>query len=207
MIALNIGGDDYIKKPYTLRVLLAKVKVMMKRMGNHSLERLQEKAVKPSRKTIYLEEATMQVCIRGKEIPLKAKEFRLLQCLYENRNTIVSKETLFDQVIETALERGTDVSRLEKRHQCQMILLEAEDYQARLGQALKEGAVILDLFQNQQYAGKAAWNMERQSYQKLKEQLFQRLGLFCLFLLAAGNLEMPYFLILPWGSYWPFPCF
>ena len=32
LIALNIGGDDYIKKPYTLSVLLAKVKVILKRM-------------------------------------------------------------------------------------------------------------------------------------------------------------------------------
>ena len=32
LIALNIGGDDYIKKPYTLSVLLAKVKVILKRI-------------------------------------------------------------------------------------------------------------------------------------------------------------------------------
>ena len=34
IIALNIGGDDYIEKPYSLGVLLAKVKVMLKRLGN-----------------------------------------------------------------------------------------------------------------------------------------------------------------------------
>lgn len=35
LIALNIGGDDYIKKPYTLSVLLAKVKIILKRMVNN----------------------------------------------------------------------------------------------------------------------------------------------------------------------------
>ncbi|HHV13826.1 MAG TPA: response regulator transcription factor, partial [Clostridiales bacterium] len=34
LLALNIGGDDYIQKPYTLSVLLAKVKVVLKRMDS-----------------------------------------------------------------------------------------------------------------------------------------------------------------------------
>ena len=34
----------------------------------------------------------------GKRIPLKAREFRLLECLYEHRNTIVTKENLFQEV-------------------------------------------------------------------------------------------------------------
>ena len=38
LIALNIGGDDYIKKPYTLSVLLAKVKVILKAVHNKSVE-------------------------------------------------------------------------------------------------------------------------------------------------------------------------
>ena len=40
LIALNIGGDDYIKKPYTLSVLLAKVKVMLKRMSNQTEQKV-----------------------------------------------------------------------------------------------------------------------------------------------------------------------
>ncbi len=40
LIALNIGGDDYIKKPYTLSVLLAKVKVALKRLGSSKGESL-----------------------------------------------------------------------------------------------------------------------------------------------------------------------
>lgn len=40
----------------------------------------------------------MKAYIDGREISLKAKEFKLLKCLFDNRNTIVRKETLFDKV-------------------------------------------------------------------------------------------------------------
>ncbi|MFD3258994.1 response regulator transcription factor [Paenibacillus lentus] len=36
LIALNIGGDDYIQKPYTLSILLAKVKAVLKKYGGNS---------------------------------------------------------------------------------------------------------------------------------------------------------------------------
>lgn len=93
LIALNIGGDDYIKKPYTLSVLLAKVKIMMKRMG-----RIQKEEQTESAGNVRIEISTRKVYIGEKEVTLKAKEFKLFQCLFENRNTIVTKEKLFDLV-------------------------------------------------------------------------------------------------------------
>ncbi len=104
LIALNIGGDDYVKKPYTLSVLLAKVKVMLKRMEAARKEmgasrQASAEAVKSSEENgLRLEEGTFKVYLCGREIQLKAKEFALLQCLYEHRNTIVRKEQLFDAV-------------------------------------------------------------------------------------------------------------
>lgn len=97
LIALNIGGDDYIKKPYTLSVLLAKVKVMLKRLStnkdNKSETNLQEKV-----KWFQLDRSTLSVSVNGSQIHLKAKEFSLLECLFEYRNTIVTKEELFNKV-------------------------------------------------------------------------------------------------------------
>ncbi len=100
LVALNIGGDDYIKKPYNLSVLLAKVKAVLKRLE------AQEKSVKNMSPVtpdcpeggLMLHEETMSVTVRGQKIELKAKEFKLLQCLYENRGTIVTKQRLFDEV-------------------------------------------------------------------------------------------------------------
>lgn len=93
LIALNIGGDDYIKKPYTLSVLLAKVKIMMKRMGTSTKIEQSESAG-----NVRLEISTRKVYIGEKEVSLKAKEFKLFQCLFEHKNTIVTKEKLFDLV-------------------------------------------------------------------------------------------------------------
>lgn len=112
LAALSIGGDDYIKKPYTLSVLLAKVKVILKRIswyqqagnegekekiesfGTNCSENLKEAGVNG----LYLEEATMSAVIHGHKRELKAKEFQLLKCLYDHRNKIVTKEQLFEEV-------------------------------------------------------------------------------------------------------------
>jgi len=95
LVALNIGGDDYIKKPYTLSVLLAKVKVQLKRLESI---RKQDRKESTDNSAFAVDEATMSAIIEGKTVPLKAKEFQLLSCLYENRNTIVTKEKLFSEV-------------------------------------------------------------------------------------------------------------
>lgn len=100
LVALNIGGDDYVKKPYTLSVLLAKVKVHLKRLeAMKKKEEGQEVKKESSGNSAFtVDEATMSCHIEGKTISLKAKEFALLSCLYAHRNTIVTKEQLFDEV-------------------------------------------------------------------------------------------------------------
>lgn len=98
LIALNIGGDDYIKKPYSLSVLLAKVQVVLKRMEAGSGRGMEQ----PCGTLLRLAEEKLCVYLKKnragaaeQEIPLKAKEFALLKCLYEHRGTIVTKEQLF----------------------------------------------------------------------------------------------------------------
>ena len=99
LVALSIGGDDYIKKPYSLSVLLAKVKVNLKRV--EQLRELSGSAGSEDSDTdeiISLDESTMSVILERQRVSLKAKEFALLKCLYEHKNTIVSKDTLFEEV-------------------------------------------------------------------------------------------------------------
>ena len=95
LIALNIGGDDYVKKPYTLSVLLAKVKVILRRSSNTSQQHT-EAADKDNGSPI--DKATMSVTIDGRKIQLKAREFALMEYLYEHRNTIVTKNDIFEAV-------------------------------------------------------------------------------------------------------------
>ena len=104
LVALSIGGDDYVKKPYSLSVLLAKVKVNLKRVEQiRELEKDGSSKVASNdtgkaAEKITLDMSTMSAVLNGKNIPLKAKEFALLKALYEHKNTIVTKDSLFDEV-------------------------------------------------------------------------------------------------------------
>lgn len=105
LVALNIGGDDYIKKPYNLSVLLAKVKAVLKRLETQekmiqsaATREMQQCDADEAQDLLLLHEATMSVTVRGQKVELKAKEFKLLQCLYEKKGTIVTKQRLFDEV-------------------------------------------------------------------------------------------------------------
>lgn len=105
LIALSIGGDDYVKKPYSLSVLLAKVKVNLKRAeqirkasGESTAEDKEVAGRDAGRERLLLDGGTMSAVLDGVGIPLKAKEYALLECLYRHKNTIVKKEVLFDEV-------------------------------------------------------------------------------------------------------------
>jgi two-component system response regulator RegX3 len=92
LIALNIGGDDYIQKPYTLSILLAKVKAVLKRYGNNSLtETLEFGQVK-------IDCMLCRVRVNGADIKLKTLEYKLLCYLAKNKNRVVTKEELFHNV-------------------------------------------------------------------------------------------------------------
>lgn len=99
LIALNIGGDVYVKKPYSLSVLLAKVKVTLKRVENIrlSLESKESDETAPD-DAISVDGATMKINVCGKSIALKAKEFKLFNYLYNKKNTIVTKDELLINV-------------------------------------------------------------------------------------------------------------
>ena len=98
LVALNIGGDDYIKKPYTLSVLLAKVKVQLKRLEAVRQLGGAASSAQTADGIFTIDPATMSCTVEGKTVQLKSKEFQLLSCLYSHKNTIVTKKQLFDEV-------------------------------------------------------------------------------------------------------------
>jgi len=95
LLALNIGGDDYVSKPYSLAVLLAKVKTVLKRYANAEQE-----------SDIYtygdfsIDFATDVAFVHGKKLELKAMEYKLLAYLVKNKNRVVPKDELFRKVWE-----------------------------------------------------------------------------------------------------------
>lgn len=94
IIALGIGGDDYIQKPYSLGVLLAKVKAVLKRYGQSVR---QEGYVDGWLKIDFGAKA---IWVQEKPVKLTMMEFRLLAYLVQNRERVVSKQELFEKVWE-----------------------------------------------------------------------------------------------------------
>ena len=96
IIALNIGGDDYIEKPYSLGVLLAKVKVVLKRFAGAE----NDTAKKADFDDGYLKLDTVNkaVFVNGEEKKITSIEWKLLEYLINNKNRLVTKTEIFDNV-------------------------------------------------------------------------------------------------------------
>lgn len=93
IIALSIGGDDYIQKPYSLAVLLAKVKAVLKRYGS-------KETAKYTDGRLVVNFNTRQVFVDRTAVKLTSLEFKLLTYLIQNEGRIISKQELFEKVWE-----------------------------------------------------------------------------------------------------------
>lgn len=94
IVAFNIGGDDYIEKPYSLGVLLAKVKAVLKRSaGIPAAEVWTDGRLK-------IDFTTHSVTVNDVPIRLTAMEYKLLAYLASHPNKVVTKQELFDNVWE-----------------------------------------------------------------------------------------------------------
>lgn len=106
LTALNIGGDDYIKKPYTLNILLAKVKAILKRyeaqmVSLDSVSRENEGTDSDKifiRNSLYLDTKTYRLLDGSQSVTLKSMEYKLLLYLLQNRNRVITKDELFTNV-------------------------------------------------------------------------------------------------------------
>ena len=97
IIALNIGGDDYIEKPYSLGVLLAKVKVVLKRFSNVAdNDNSQKEGFDDG--YLKLDPVNKNVFVNGEEKKITSIELKLLEYLIENKNRLVTKNEIFDKV-------------------------------------------------------------------------------------------------------------
>ncbi|MBR3447862.1 MAG: response regulator transcription factor [Oscillospiraceae bacterium] len=112
LTALNIGGDDYIKKPYTLSILLAKVKAVLARYEKaaETAQAVSAKAVSgitaPEQITVadgILLDTGTHLLLRGSEtVPLKAMEYKMLHYLLKNRGRVVTKDEFLNNVWDDA---------------------------------------------------------------------------------------------------------
>jgi len=105
---LDLGADDYVTKPFSLRELAARVRAVLRRKtgARHSAMALYRG------RHLIADFDAVAVTVNGEPIRLTRREFELLRCLVENRNRVLSRDRLlervwgYEQFIET---RSVDV--------------------------------------------------------------------------------------------------
>lgn len=89
----EIGADEYITKPFSAPVLLAKINALIKRyhglLVKNGQIRLEEITIEPARR---------YVAVEGKEVVLAPKQYDLLMYMVENKNQVLSRNQILDKV-------------------------------------------------------------------------------------------------------------
>lgn len=115
IMAMNMGGDDFIPKPINLSVMTSKIQAILRRtydMGN-MIPVLEHRGV-----ILNLNDTSL-TC-NNERIELTKNDFRILQILLENKGKVVSRDTLMTKLwqIDTYVEENTltvNVNRLRKK--------------------------------------------------------------------------------------------
>ena len=115
VMAMNMGGDDFIPKPVDLQVMTAKIQAVLRRTYDMAGKvRVLEKrgAVLNLKRNVQNDQ--------GERIELSTNEFRILQTLMENKGKVVSRDTLMTRLwqMDSYVEENTltvNVTRLRKK--------------------------------------------------------------------------------------------
>lgn len=98
IVGLEIGGDDYLAKPFSPRELVARVRVILRRMERAD--------VTPTTTRFELDEARHRIRFCGQDLDLTRYEFLLLKCLMASPERVFTRLQLMEQVWAGAEESG-----------------------------------------------------------------------------------------------------
>ena len=115
IMAVNMGGDDFVPKPFDLSVLTAKVQAVLRRTYD-----LSGKVPVLEHQGAILNLNDASLTYNGEKIDLTKNEFRILQTLMENKGRLVSRDTLMTRLWETDnyIEENTltvNIARLRRK--------------------------------------------------------------------------------------------
>ncbi len=99
----DAGADDYMVKPFEMRELVARIGVLSKRNFNHNSQSFLLKY-----DTLEMNLHTKIIKREEKEIDLTPKEFRLLQYMLENKERVLSRNEIAENVWDTHFDTGTN---------------------------------------------------------------------------------------------------
>ena len=97
VVALEVGADDYVTKPYRMRELVARMRAVLRRapVGGDEARDVDEFEEIGG---IRLEPETRRAYVRTEEIHLRRKEFELLRLLMENAGKVLTRDVLIDRI-------------------------------------------------------------------------------------------------------------
>ena len=114
VMGLNLGADDYIMKPYTIRNVIARVKSVLRRTAGHKGQTTQvENTHILEVEGLKLDLEFKRCTVDGVEVKLARKEFELLAYLISHRGKILSREQILSKVWSdevVVLDRTIDVN-------------------------------------------------------------------------------------------------
>lgn len=96
VMAMNMGGDDFITKPFDLSVLMAKIQAVLRRTYDFG-------ALSPilEHRGAVLNTADASLTVQGARVELTKNDYRILQTLLERKGSVVSRDTLMEKLWET----------------------------------------------------------------------------------------------------------
>ena len=120
IMCLNLGADDYIMKPYTVRNVIARVKTVLRRTSVNKVPNAQEKSNVLRVEGLYLDLEYKRCEVDGVEVKLVRKEFELLAYLIANRGKIFSREQILsnvwsDEVVVLGRTIDVNITRLRSK--------------------------------------------------------------------------------------------
>lgn len=115
VMAMNMGGDDFIAKPFDQNVLMAKIQAMLRRTYDFgsSMQIIEHRGA-------ILDTGDNDLMFEGRKIDLTRNEYKILLCLMENKGKVVSREKLMEKLWESDafVDENTltvNVNRLRKK--------------------------------------------------------------------------------------------
>ncbi len=114
----NIGADDYISKPFSIREVMVRVRAVLRRTAEQASDADESKIINYQGLQLNLDKKT--VSIDGEAIPFTKTEFELLRLFLEERGKVFSRQELIDRVWPKdvmVLDRTVDVNitRMRKK--------------------------------------------------------------------------------------------
>lgn len=106
VLGLELGGDDYVTKPFSIKELASRIKAVLRRSDIHTKEMLSEKKLAYKGLEIFPEKYSLKV--DGKSVKLTKTEFEILFLFLKHREKIFTRDNIIDSI------RGDDVYVIDR---------------------------------------------------------------------------------------------